>query len=128
MSSPSFIDRIRSRSRRPEQAVLLDTAPGPLLQTSPSPLPEDHWHAGDPRLAQGSLLLAGDVPSPRRPVDRRRLTVVPEVDLRAEVLDLTGARPQQRDAAAAAATPPPAPSERTPVADAPCTEPSTWLG
>lgn len=127
MSTPSFIDRLRSRSRRPEQVALLDAIP-PVLETSPGPLvdlhdaqavhdlPDDHWHAGDPRLAPGgsvqlggAVQLAGDVPSPRRPVDRRGLHLVPEVDLRGEVVDLR--------AVGDVATP-----------EAPCTETSTWLG
>ncbi|MEH3078632.1 MAG: hypothetical protein PGN11_18550 [Quadrisphaera sp.] len=83
MSTPSFIDRLRSRSRRPEQVTLLEAALPPVLETSPGPLPdlavlpaaplvaiqaelpEDHWHAGDPRLLPGgTVVLAGDVPSP----------------------------------------------------------------
>ncbi|TNM64308.1 hypothetical protein FHN55_14195 [Streptomyces sp. NP160] len=129
MSTPSFIDRLRSRSRRPGQGALLDPALLPVLETSPGPLPdlavrtelpEDHWHAGDPRLAEGATVLgAGDLPHPRRPVDRRGLHLVPDVDLRGEVVDLRGAAPAAPAARAEAVAP-----ER----EAPCTEPSTWLG
>ncbi|MGQ7297141.1 hypothetical protein [Quadrisphaera sp. KR29] len=124
MSTPSFIDRLRSRSRRPGPALLLGAAPPPLLETSPGPLPEDHWHAGDPRLLPPAPASAvQDVPSPRRPVDRRGLTVVPEVDLRADVVDLRG--DGSSSTRAAPVTPATAPA---PGPDAPCSEPSTWLG
>lgn len=149
MSTPSFIDRLRSRSRRPEQVTLLEATLPPVLETSPGPLPdlavlpaaplvaiqaelpEDHWHAGDPRmLPGGTVVLAGDVPSPRRPVDRRGLHLVPEVDLRGEVLDLraaaAGAPPALVDVVDEAVAAPAAPD--TPEREAPCTEPSTWLG
>jgi hypothetical protein len=131
VSTPSFIDRLRSRSRRPEQVALLDAIP-PVLETSPGPLvdlhgapaghelPDDHWHAGDPRLVPGGTLqLAGDVPSPRRPVDRRGLHLVPEVDLRGEVVDLRAVGDRRAT---------PGPAEDVAPREAPCTETSTWLG
>ncbi|MBC3763182.1 hypothetical protein ACUN7V_14745 [Quadrisphaera oryzae] len=142
MSTPSFIDRLRSRSRRPEQVSLLGAVPPPLVETSPGPLvapapalalPEDHWHAGDPRLAPGATSLqapslhAPELPSPRRPVDRRGLHVVPEVDLRGEVVDLRGADDDAVTAADAVLPAPPT-TRLAPEREAPCTEPSTWLG
>ncbi|PWJ49057.1 hypothetical protein SAMN06264364_12748 [Quadrisphaera granulorum] len=145
MSTPSFIDRLRSRSRRSDRSALLGAAPDLVLETSPGPLPEDHWHAGDPRLAPGDTVLrTADVPSPRRPVDqhpvdrhpvdRHDLAVVPEVDLRADVVDLRGAAAPVAPTAPAPATEAelPEPSADPSKPDRPvqlgCDEPSTWWG
>ncbi len=122
--SPSFLVRLRARARRQD---------GEVVQ-----LPEDHWHAGDPRLVDGALALSGDVPSPRSPVDRRRLAAVPEVDVREPaVLDL---RPSARPSGPDVPRPPAArraPEEEALVerAERPLPSPapvwsetSTWLG
>lgn len=125
--SPSFLVRLRARARR--SGVELE-------------LPEDHWHAGDPRVVDGTLALAAsDVPSPRAPVDRRRLSAVREVDVRdTAVLDL---RPKALGTGVLPVTLPPAPSPsrapglpaaaapetaRPPAEPAECSETSTWLG
>lgn len=124
-SSPSFLVRLRARSRRQDGDVQL---------------PEDHWHAGDPRVVDGTLALAGDVPSPRSPVDRRRLAAVREIDVRdAAVLDLrpkapgTGTVPLTAPAAPARTPSPPAASGQleptvAPAAPGTWSETSTWLG
>lgn len=129
--SPSLLGRLRSRTRRNGLDV---------------ELPEDHWHAGDPRVVNGTLALpAGDVPSPRAPVDQRRPGSAREVDVRdTAVLDLrpkahgTGMLPVTQPAAPPRA-PEPRESHETPAAAAPVTpapptepaaspETSTWLG
>lgn len=122
---PSFLVRLRARARRNGVEV---------------ELPEDHWHAGDPRVVDGTLaLVAGDVPSPRTPVDRRRLSAVREVDVRdTAVLDL---RPKALGTGVLPVTLPVAPPQapELPGAAGPgtsgpaagpeeCSETSTWLG
>lgn len=117
--SPSFLVRLRARARR--SGVEVD-------------LPEDHWHAGDPRVVDGTLaLVAGEVPSPRSPVDRRRLSAVREVDVRdGAVLDLrpkalgTGMLPVTLPTAATRAPEPPAAAPGPTTGE--CSETSTWLG
>lgn len=117
--SPSFLVRLRARARRNGVEV---------------ELPEDHWHAGDPRVVDGTLALAaGDVPSPRTPVDRRRLSAVREVDVRdTAVLDLrpkalgTGVLPVTLPVVPSAAPEPPA-APAAPTSGG-CSETSTWLG
>jgi hypothetical protein len=91
-------------------------------------------------VVDGTLALAaGDVPSPRTPVDRRRLSAVREVDVRdTAVLDLrpkalgTGMLPVVLPLAPSRAPEPPAAAEPDaagpPAGPAECSETSTWLG
>lgn len=124
MSSSSFLVRLRAR-RRQDGAVSLQ-------------LPQDHWHAGDPRMLDGALALQADpLPQPRRPVDARRaLSAVPEVDVRDGVVDLrSGARTAgalrtvtaQMPAVQVLPVAEPTAMPAVPVQHA-CSETSTWLG